>query len=288
MSKQNRKRKKTTKKNKRSGQKTDVRILNCDPSQKPENDWTLEHAAGAGLISLDASIPTSKDLRDDDWWSIGDQEGTGSCVGWATADSVIRWHFVKTNRITKQQCLSIRQIWMGAKETDEFVSRPTTIIEAAGTSLKAALDIARKFGVVLESVLPFKPEKLYNDNTENPTATFYALAAQRKIASYFNLKSLAFIPMVIAWRLWLANKGPVLTRLNVDATWDNASSTNGNLDVYQPDTTRGGHAVALVGYTPDRFIVRNSWGTDWGDEGYGYASIAYASEAFTESYGVNP
>ena len=46
--------------------------------------------------------------------------------------------------------------------------------------------------------------------------------------------------------------------------------------------------VALVGYTPDRFIVRNSWGTGWGDKGFGYASLAYAQDAFTEAYGVSP
>jgi C1A family cysteine protease len=45
--------------------------------------------------------------------------------------------------------------------------------------------------------------------------------------------------------------------------------------------------VALVGYTVDRFVVRNSWGaTGWGDGGFGYASLAYAREAFTEAYGV--
>ena len=84
----------------------------------------------------------------------------------------------------------------------------------------------------------------------------------------------------------MATKGPILTRLDVDATWDAATATKGNLDQYKPKTRRGGHAVALVGYTPDRFIVRNSWGTGWGDKGFGYASSAYAQEAFTEAYGV--
>lgn len=262
------------------------RILNCLPSRNQENDWILETVAAAGIVNLQVSIPPSKDLREDNWWKIGDQGRSGSCVGWATVDSVLRWHFVKANRLKKDQKLSVREVWMGSKETDEFVSRPTTFIEAEGTSLKAALDIARKYGVVLEQYLPFKPEVLYNDNTINPTQTFYSLAAQRKITSYSNLRAMPALPLVMAWRLWLATKGPILTRLGVDATWDNATNTQGRLDIYQPDTVRGGHAVALVGYTPDRFIVRNSWGKNWGDGGYAYASIGYATQAFTESYGV--
>ena len=78
-----------------------------------------------------------------------------------------------------------------------------------------------------------------------------------------------------------------MTRLDVDRTWDDADVNAGNLDVYQPRTKRGGHAIALVGYTADRFIVRNSWGTNWGDKGFAYASLAYAKDAFTEAYGIS-
>ena len=73
-----------------------------------------------------------------------------------------------------------------------------------------------------------------------------------------------------------------------DATWDDATATKGKLDTFQPDTVRGGHAVAVVGYTRDkRFIIRNSWGTTWGDKGFAYASEAYINAGFyDESYGA--
>ena len=34
------------------------------------------------------------------------------------------------------------------------------------------------------------------------------------------------------------------------------------------DSHKGGHAVVLVGYNKDGFIVRNSWGKKWGNQGY--------------------
>ena len=37
----------------------------------------------------------------------------------------------------------------------------------------------------------------------------------------------------------------------------------------------GGHAVNIVGVDGDYFIIRNSWGQDWGDNGYAYLSFNY-------------
>jgi C1A family cysteine protease len=252
------------------------RILNVRPSEKTEEDWGFEEAAGADLVAAAPRVPSSKDLRAD-WWKVGDQGTTGSCVGWATADSVVRWHLVRVNKVSRTEFLSPRFVWMAAKETDQFTTRPTTFVEDEGTSLKAALDIARKYGVIRDSLLPFASGKLYQGNAK----TLYATAAQLKIAAYFNLGT-----NLTNWRTWLATKGPILTRLTVDDTWQNATDTVGVLEEYKEDTATGGHAVAIVGYRPGRFIVRNSWGTGWGDKGFAYASLAYAQEAFTEAYGV--
>jgi C1A family cysteine protease len=255
------------------------RVCNLVPSHNTDKDWQFQHAVAAGAVEAPAALPASVDLRAA-WWEVGNQENTGSCVGWSSTDGVARYMFVQAGRLAQNVMLSPRFTWMASKETDTFTSRPETMIEGAGTTLKAAVDILRNFGAAPETMLPFHIATAMYAGDEN---TLFATAATRKIAAYFNLQR-----NPANWRAWLAAHGPILVGLNVDHTWDTASATGGLLDTFQPSTVRGGHAVALVGYRADgRFIVRNSWGKTWGDHGFAYASEAYINGAFyTESYGV--
>lgn len=43
------------------------------------------------------------------------------------------------------------------------------------------------------------------------------------------------------------------------------------------ESVQGGHAILIVGYDDEKqlYIFRNSWGTGWGDKGYGYIPYAY-------------
>lgn len=100
------------------------RIVNVIPSADTQEDWRIDNAQDAGLLGAPVALPPSVDLRAA-WWKIGDQGSTGSCVGWGTAEGVLRWHFVKAARITQTEILSPRFVWMAAKETDEFINRPT-------------------------------------------------------------------------------------------------------------------------------------------------------------------
>jgi C1A family cysteine protease len=256
------------------------RMFNLVPSRNTEHDWGPQAAVSAGVVAAaPLALPASVDLRAP-WWDIGDQMTTGSCVGWSSTDGVARYHFVKASKLGKTEKLSPRFTWMASKETDQFVNRPETMIEGAGTSLKAAVDILRKYGAAPETLLPFKINTMMYTG---PDDAFFATTATRKIAGYFNLQR-----NVPNWRSWLATQGPILVGLSVDATWMNATATNGLLDNFQPNTVRGGHAVAAVGYRTDgRIILRNSWSTSWGDKGFAYASETYINAAFfPESYGI--
>ncbi|WP_428565209.1 MAG: C1 family peptidase [Solidesulfovibrio sp. DCME] len=256
------------------------RICNLVPSRDTDRDWGFEHALAASAIEAPIpALPPSLDLRTG-WWDIGNQENTGSCVGWASTDGVARYHLVKAAKLPKDGRLSARFTWMASKETDEFTKLPETFIEVAGTSLKAALDILRKYGCVPESVLPLHIGSTMYAGDEKQ---FFALASNYRIASYYNLGK-----DLMAWRTWLAANGPILTGLYVDETWSKAADTHGKLDTFKPSTAYGGHAICIVGYTTDnRFIVRNSWGTSWGDKGFAYASENYIAQAFyNEAYGI--
>lgn len=265
----------TTKRSTPSGVHGNSPILNCIKSKATELDWTIEAAAAAGHTPTQR-IPPALDLRAR-WWTVNHQGDSGSCVGWAVADSVLRWHMVKSRKLTTKERLSVRFIWMAAKETDVYRSYPSSFIEEEGTSLKAGLDIARKYGVVLEDVLPFGSSKLFAGEAK----TLLAMAAKRKISSYFSLGDRA-----ADWRKWIAQHGPILARIEVDKTFANATKTTAKLEKYDAESADGGHAVAIVGYTLKHFIIRNSWGTEWGDGGFAYASVDYVKDAVTEAYGV--
>src|SRR6478752_10661827 len=87
-------------------------ICNVEPSKNTDQDWEYADFLESGVFAAPrAVLPSSVDLRAP-WWTINNQESTGSCVGWATADGVVRYHMVTAGRITPAQLLSPRHVWM--------------------------------------------------------------------------------------------------------------------------------------------------------------------------------
>jgi C1A family cysteine protease len=238
-------------------------------SRAPEDDYDLGKAHDDGALG-EAPLPERVDLREP-WHTVPDQGRTASCVGWSLADSVLRWHLVKAGRLPADQRLSARHIWMSAKETDAREDYPSTFLEEDGTSLKAGLEVVRRFGAVLESELPWEG-RLAAGSPEQ----FNASAASRRIAAYFNLGT-----DFAGWRRWLAEHGPVAVLMQMDSHIDEA-----RLDAFDKDSVTGDHSAALFGYGPDHFLLRSSWGAKWGEGGYARMSLDYAAAAVVESYGV--
>ncbi len=162
---------------------------------------------------------------------------------------------------------------MANKETDDIVIYPSTFLETTGTQVKLSLRVAQKYGCVLDDILPMDGSLSMMEWEK-----FYNLAAELKISNYYNLGT-----DLDDWKRWIAFQGPVLTRLDIDKSWEYASYSKGYLENYIDKGTYGGHAVSLVGYDKNYFYVMNSWGEKWGDSGFAYASINYTKQAFYRS-----
>jgi hypothetical protein len=89
--------------------------------------------------------------------------------------------------------------------------------------------------------------------------------------------------------------GPVLATFYV---YNDFFSYRSGVYTYTTGSYAGAHAVLIVGYddTQQAFIVKNSWGTGWGESGYfliaysevgGTSNFAYSAIAY-DGYGDNP
>jgi hypothetical protein len=262
-----------------------ARVLNIAPSPAREDDDTPAAARAAGHLR-DEEPPERVDLRAD-WYTVGDQGETGSCIGWALADSVLWRQLVRAGRLAEDERLSPRFMWMAAKEMRAKLTQvkgepewhPTTFLEQGMTDVKSALDVARTFGAALESDLVWQGP-LYDGDIER----FYRSAGERRISHYYRLDPGEDPAVWFAhWRRWIAQHGPVLIVVGVDRS---ISAGAPSLTDFDHGSASDKHAAALAGYGPGGFLVRCSWGEDWGRAGYAVATEEYLAAATVESYGV--
>lgn len=253
------------------------RILNAIRSDGKQDDWRMPKAIADGII-IQKDFKESRDLREDDWWEIGNQGNTSSCVGWASTDSVLRYHLVKEGRMEKTDKLSVRFTWMAAKQMED----PTaTYLEDAGTPMKVAVEVFRKIGSVPENDFPFDQD--FSDGYD--TSTFFDLASQFKIKSYYCLRWDDDYSLD-NFRMWIDQRGPLFAMIDVDSSLMSYSPDLHSWDEESYKVNNSGHAVAIVGYTKDHFIIRNSWGSEYGENGYAFASNEYIKAGMCEAYGI--
>ncbi len=137
-----------------------------------------------------------------------------------------------------------------------------TVKEDSGAFIRDGIKSLGKQGVCPEVEWPYKIAGF----KKKPTAKCYKDAKKHLITSYHRISA------VDEMRTCLADGFPFVFGFTVYEAFESAEvAKTGVLNLPGPDEkVEGGHAVMAVGYddTQKRFIVRNSWDTDWGMKGY--------------------
>lgn len=115
------------------------------------------------------------------------------------------------------------------------------------------------------------PEKMWiydiNRFADKPAASCYAEALNHQVLSYHRVTR-----NLNQMKGCLVDGYPFVFGFTVYESFESASvAKTGKLNMpKQSESQVGGHAVLAVGYDDKarRFLVRNSWGDDWGQEGY--------------------
>ncbi len=137
-----------------------------------------------------------------------------------------------------------------------------TVKSDSGAQIRDGIKTLAKQGVCPEKEWPYNIVKF----AVKPTAKCYKDALQHQITSYHRVVTLDEM------RNCLAAGFPFIFGFTVYESFESQQvAQTGILNMPQPgEKVLGGHAVVAVGYNDSekRFLVRNSWGTGWGQQGY--------------------
>ena len=208
------------------------------------------------------TLPASVDLRQY-CSAIEDQGNLGSCTGNAIAGAI------ELIDRKNSKSLEISRLFIYYQER----LLEGTIYYDAGAYIRDGIKACYTYGAPLESLWPYNLNKW----ATRPTTAAYNDAKTRKVTGYAKCSNFTTV------KTGLANGTPVIIGFDVydsfEGAWgDIPHGQAGSGMMPYPNTSTeellGGHAVCIVGYDDNlnggRFIVRNSWGTSWGDNGYFY------------------
>jgi C1A family cysteine protease len=131
-----------------------------------------------------------------------------------------------------------------------------------------AIKVLTKTGTADESLWPYTIAKF----KKKPPKSFYAVAKSHKVATYEAIPQSALL-----LKAALAKGYPVSCAIGLHESFMSAAVAASGI-VPMPtvgDSEVGWHEVCLIGYTETTFLVRNSWGASWGDQGNFHIPLEY-------------
>jgi C1A family cysteine protease len=222
-----------------------------------------------------AGLPPSIDLRA--YCSpVEDQKNLGSC----TAQAVVGLVEYFQNR-AKGEFLDGSRLFLYRVTRKLYHLHGDT-----GAYIRGTIRALRVFGVCPEDYWPYNISEFDHE----PTAFCYAFGQNYKAVNYYRLWDPDPAKLIEQLKGSLANGLPFAFGFSVySSIWDPEVQSTGNIPVPQDgEQLEGGHAIMAVGYDDNeaRFIIRNSWGTSWGNAGYGTLPYEYVEKGLADDFWV--
>lgn len=237
------------------------RIYNLKRQQHDERDLKFAHAFN---VHSGVKLPAKLDLRlhCPPVWNQGD---LGACS--AFAGCAVRAMLATNNSLE----LSRLFLYYQERVLENCVN------EDSGATIKDICQALQKYGVCEEKDWPYEPMKF----AVAPPEDVVKKALINTIKSYTMLEGVLQVKQYLAFK-----QQPVLVGMDVFESFESDSvAKTGMMPLPKAsEQNLGGHAVAIVGYSTalfrnkGGFILRNSWGNEWGDKGYFYMPFDYVNK----------
>jgi C1A family cysteine protease len=234
------------------------------PAPKPGYGWLPDLPDQRDLLygavrPVPAVLPPAMDLRSG-CSAVEDQGQLGSCTANALAGAL---EFLEKKDQDKPLDLSRLFIYYNERVLEN------TVASDSGAMLRDGIKSLKNLGVCAEKKWPY----LIGKFAVKPSAACYREGLQHRITTYQRIAT------VDQMRACLAEGFPFVFGFTVYESFESqAVAASGVANLPQPgERVLGGHAVLGVGYddAQQRFLVRNSWGTGWGQQGYFTLPYAY-------------
>ncbi|CAF3113827.1 unnamed protein product [Rotaria sp. Silwood2] len=231
-------------------------------SRLPEKENLRQSFSDHVLYSND-QLPPKVDLGPY-MTTVEDQSKIGSCTANSLAGAYE--YLLKKRNESNIDVSRLFIYYNGRAKKDQ-----TAAITDKGCSMTNAIEALEEFGTCFESLWPYDISSV----NVRPPDEAYEQAKDHQITSAFKINI-----DLHEMKSCLAQGFPFAFGLRLYKSFDKAGKTGFVPMPNQDEQSRsehGRHALLAVGYSDQSrvFIVRNSWGDDWGDQGYCYIPYDY-------------